>query len=414
MIKGMSTVTRCVRKTSTPNSSRTTERPRVSEAAEAFMRLVEHFSYQQGPHPESRGLTNLTFWAGAGFSKAWDPKAPPGSELFTFETGLIDQSISLYALSLMFGFDSLNKISYDQLRQIVYQLDMYERYPDVRSRYIDDQNIRLLRAALRSAVIQRYEQITELNYINTESMKFQCLDRTPVQQDIIDLFAYLHTCANGSEPLIEGIRTHFVTTNYDFVIETILDAVLGEGDSLFLYTYRGFTPTQVANEPNVGPVHHHEFVWHLLKINGGFEILADGENYLLDYNCRNSEDILKRPPTLILPSREQNYGDPYFRTIFPKAVRLLRETRILVLVGYSLPEDDALIRFILRQFAEAPEDGRGKYIFYIDPCLDQKKDESLDQVFPMIKERAPKLYAFEGGFDAFAAECIRIVQERES
>ena len=374
------------------------------EAATAFMQLVEDFSYQQGPCPEDRGLTNLTFWAGAGFSKAWDPKAPPGSELFTFETELIDPPISPYALSLMSGFDSLSNISYDQLRQIVYQLDMYERYPDVRSRYIDDQNIRLLRAALRSAVIQRYKQIAELNYINTESRKFLCLDPTPLQQDILNLFRYLLMRVNGSEPLIEGIRTHFVTTNYDFVIETILDAILGPEDSLFQYTYRGFTPT------NVSLVHHHEFVWHLLKINGGFEILADGENYLLDYNCRNSQDILNQPPVLMLPSREQNYGDPYFRAIFPKAVRLLRETKILVLVGYSLPEDDALIRFILRQFAEAPEDGRDKYIFYIDPCLDQKKGEALAQVFPMIKEKAPKLHVFEGGFDAFAAECMRLVR----
>ena len=111
------------------------------EAATAFMQLVGDFSYQQGPCPEDRGLTNLTFWAGAGFSKAWDPKAPPGAELFTFEPELIDPPISPYALSLMSGFDSLSNISYDQLRQIVYQLDMYERYPDVRSRYIDDQNI---------------------------------------------------------------------------------------------------------------------------------------------------------------------------------------------------------------------------------------------------------------------------------
>ena len=380
-----------------------------SQAAAAFMDLVEDLSYQQGPCPEDRGLTNLTFWAGAGFSKAWDPKAPPGSELFTFETGLIDQSISPYALSLMFGLDSLSQISYDELRQIVYQLDMYERYPDVRSRYIDDQNIRLLRAALRSAVIQRYEQITELNYFDTMSGKFQCLDRTSVQQDIINLFAYLYMRVNGSEPLIEGIRTHFVTTNYDFVIETILDAILGEGDSLFLSTYRGFTPTQVANESNVSPVHHHELVGHLLKINGGFEILANGEDYLLDYSHRESDAILNQPPVLILPSREQNYSDPYFRAIFPKAVRLLRETKILVLVGYSLPEDDALIRFILRQFAEAPEDGRGKYIFYIDPVLDKKKVETLAQVFPMIKEKAPELYTFEGGFDTFAAECLRLV-----
>lgn len=150
---------------------------------------------------------------------------------------------------------------------------------------------------------------------------------------------------------------------------------------------------------------------HLLKINGGFEILPNGEDYLLDYNCRKPRDILEQPPVLILPSREQNYGDPYFRAIFPKAVRLLRETTVLIIVGYSLPEDDALIQFILRQFAEAPEDGRDKHLFYIDLCGETKR-EAIIQVFPMTTEEAPKLHIFKGGFDEFAAEFMQLAEAR--
>ena len=397
------------KKTSTPKLSRTTKRPQVSEAATSFMDLVKQFDYQQAHGPKSHGLTNLTFWAGAGFSKSWDPKAPVSKVLFTFNTGLIEHAADTFALSRIFGFDLSDNISYEQFRQIVYELDMNERYPDIRPRYIDDQNLRLFRAALRSAVVQRYEQITDLNYTDPGSPKFSCLNPTQDQQNIIRLFNYLLKREDGSELLVEGIRTHFVTTNYDFVIETILDDFLGKEDSLFLYTYRGFTPTHVANEENIRPVHDHGLTWHLLKINGGFEILPNGENYLLDYNNRKPNDIFKHPPVLMLPSREQKYDDPYFRTIFPKAVRLLRETRILILVGYSLPEDDALIRFILRQFAEAPEDGRGKYIFYIDPCSDREKREAIAQIFPKIERKAPKLYTFKGGFEEFAAECIRLL-----
>ena len=399
---------RTKKKTSTPKLSRTTERP-VSEAATSFMELVAQFDYQQAHGPKSHGLTHLTFWAGAGFSKSWDPKAPVSEDLFTLKTGLIEHATDTFAFSRIFGFDLHDNISYEQFRQIVYELDMYERYPDIRPRYIDDQNLRLFRAALRSAVVRRYERITDLNYFDQGSQKFSCLNPTQAQQDIIKLFYYLLKREDGSELLIEGIRTHFVTTNYDFVIETILDDFLGEDDSLFLYTYRGFTPASVANEPNVRPVHDHGLTWHLLKINGGFEILPSGEDYLLDYSHRKLNDILDPPPVLILPSREQNYDDPYFRTIFPKAVRLLRETKILILVGYSLPEDDALIRFILRQFAEAPEDGRGKHIFYIEPCIDQKKLKAIAQVFPMIERKAPKLYTFKGRFEEFAAECIRLL-----
>ena len=68
--------------------------------------------------------------------------------------------------------------------------------------------------------------------------------------------------------------------------------------------------------------------------------------------CRYIREKNEHIPVLMLASREQDYSDPYFRTIFPKVVRLMRDTSILVLVGYSLPEDDALKalfdRFLLR------------------------------------------------------------------
>jgi hypothetical protein len=116
----------------------------------------------------------------------------------------------------------------------------------------------------------------------------------------------------------------------------------------------------------------------------------------------------------MLPSREQDYSDPYFRTIFPKAVRLMRETLVLVLVGYSLPDDDALMRFILRQFAEEPEDGRDKYIFYVDPSPQDKKLKKLEAVFPSISQLGvPKVVTFEGGFSDFARECMSVVPRNQ-
>jgi hypothetical protein len=383
---------------------------KVSDAVKLFMALVETLSYQQGPRPQSRGLTNFTFWAGAGFSKSWNPKAPVGSELFTLKSKLIEKVADTSALSRMFGLDSFRGISPDQLRQIVYQIDMHERYPDVRSRYVDDQNLRMLRSALSSAVVKRFNEITTLNYFDADTQKFPLVDPTKAQRDIIRLFGHLFRRIDGSQPLVEGIRTHFVTTNYDFVIETILDNVLGPDDSLFLYTYRGFTPARVVNELNPAPVHEHWLTWSLLKINGGFEILRDGDGYVLDYGPRAPQAVLNQPPVLMLPSREQDYTDPYFRTIFPKAVRLLRETLVLVLVGYSLPEDDALIRFILRQFAEEAEDGRDKFIFYVGPSADDSKRALLGQIFPAITSvGVPRVITYQGGFDAFAAECMRLI-----
>lgn len=389
------------------NAKMKSTKPKVSKAARRFMELVAYFSYQQGPRPIRTGLTNFTFFAGAGFSKSWDPKAPIGSELFTLQSDVIERVADVGALSRMFGLNALEEITPEQLRQIVYQVDMYERYPDVRSRYIDEQNLRMFRGALRAAVLNRYDTITDLNYFDRESSKFPLEHPTDQQVNIVAFFRHLHARIDGSQGLADGVRTHFVTTNYDYVIETILDNVLNPDDSLFLYTYRGFTPSHIVDEPNMAPVHEHWLVQHLLKINGGFEILRRGDGYVLDYSERSSGQVIADPPILMLASREQDYSDPYFKTVFPKVVRLMRDTTVLLIVGYSLPQDDALIRFFLRQFAEEPEDGKGKVVFYIGPGTDKDKRRVLSEVFPtMEREDAPHLITYNRGFDEFAAECL--------
>lgn len=109
------------------------------------------------------------------------------------------------------------------------------------SRYVDEQNLRMFRGALRAAVQDRYDKLTDLNYFDTVSSKFRMASPTPQQEDMVEFFRHLHTRIDGSQGLAEGVRTHFITTNYDYVIETILDSVLGDDDSHFLYTYRGFT-----------------------------------------------------------------------------------------------------------------------------------------------------------------------------
>ena len=221
------------------NKDRPTKRQRNTAAAASFIELVERFRYDQGLHPESRKLTNFTIWAGAGFSKSWNPNIPDGAELFTLDVNSINKVATVSALYRMFGLDYMEKIEPEQLRQINYQLEMYEKYPDVRSRYVDDHNIRMFKAALASSVVQRYRGLTELNYFDAEENKFPLTSPSSAQTSMVGFFEYLLNQIDGSQPLVEGIRTHFVTTNYDYVIETILDNVLGYDDSLFLYTYRG-------------------------------------------------------------------------------------------------------------------------------------------------------------------------------
>ena len=224
-----------------------------------------------------------------------------------------------------------------------------------------------------------------MNYFDRDTCKFPCKDPTVSQQNIVAMFQYLFEQIDGSQAQVEGIRAHFVTTNYDFVIETILDNVPGFDDSLFLYTYRGITPTRVVGQPNIRPFHEHWLARHLLKLNGGFEIFPQNGGYVLDYGKQEKSEISSRSPVLMLPSREQDYSDLYFQAVFSKTIRLLRETRVLVVVVYSLPKEGALIRFILRQFCEEPEDGRGKWIFYIGPESNDEKTKLFQSSFRLSK-----------------------------
>jgi len=369
-----------------------------------MMKLVELFSYEG---PIQRHLTNIIFMTGAGFSKAWEPSSPVGSGLFTIGGG--PPGSLLFTLADLFGTEG--EISYEQFRQLVYQLDMYERYPDLRSRYFDAQNIAMARSVLRQAVVAKFQELSQLSHFDKQSSKFPLPNPTSAQKDILNFFHYLGTRSSGADLLSEGLRTQFITTNYDYVIETILDNIIPDStDSLFNYTYRGITPTEVGTDPYPSPLHGHSLVDHLLKLNGGFEILADGSGYVLDYSTRSANDLVERPPVLILPSREQQYTDPYFKAIFPKAVRLMRESAVLVLVGYSLPDDDALIRFIIRQFAEEREDGFGKYLFYVDPAKNGDKLKKLTQIFPWVEDQKfPSLFLYEAGFAEFAKECRHLM-----
>ena len=84
---------------------------------------------------------------------------------------------------------------------------------------------------------------------------------------------------------------------------------------------------------------------------------------------------------------------------------MLRDTRVLVIVGYSMPREDALVRFVLRQLAESGEDARGKYIF----CIDLKGSDILETrlrwTFNSIDRLGwPRVHYYPGKFEDFCAE----------
>jgi hypothetical protein len=121
-------------------------------AARAFADLIAEMGCWSATR--SPRLKNMTFWAGAGFSRAWEVASPTGTELFTLELSALEDIVTPLALRRLFGVDPTASLTPAALRQIVYFLDMNEKYPEVSGRYYDRDSIRRLRAALRGGAAE--------------------------------------------------------------------------------------------------------------------------------------------------------------------------------------------------------------------------------------------------------------------
>lgn len=115
-----------------------------SESAVRFAELVNQFSYISHIGKESAPHINVTFFLGAGFSKSWDKKYPLADELFRFNEDqlweLLEGAVTVYYES---GVDPLDSVTPNTLKNIVYHLNMELKYPSIRSRYLDQNSIRI-------------------------------------------------------------------------------------------------------------------------------------------------------------------------------------------------------------------------------------------------------------------------------
>ena len=355
-----------------------------------------------------QGLCNVAFFVGSGFSKAWDRRSPGSSELFTIDVAKLDVAQRLPRLMSYLeshGYEAAPLITPAMLKDLIYQLNMQLKYPEIRSRYVDDQNLSLVYNEIKALIHLNFEQSLPLDYWDEDLGKLPLPDRPAANQSaILDFFRLIDTLEDCSARWPRGVRHHFITTNYDFIIETILDGVLPPQQSYHRHSYRGFTPGSVSGRYDIPGVQTHWLVDQLLKINGGFEILRDEVgNYSLEYRRRGLEQVTAHAPIIMPPSREQNYDDPYFRALFTKAVRLLQESRILVIVGYSFTVEDSLLRFLLRQFAETAADARNKVIFYVGRTKGISQKDKITAVFPWFQQSGPeRIFTYSKGFTNWA------------
>jgi len=393
-------------------------------AVKAFYELVESHSYKyKGKGCNIR--TNFVFFVGAGFSKAWSERFCGGKDLFekfSSKTPLFVESIGRYLRTMSWcKLEAFDKdefdIKFNDFKKIVFSLDMYEKHRELKPKYIDSNGLKMLREKLNALIalkmweynpcLKPYSKKPHGSY----NPNFYLPERlTKEQKEIIKFFNTLRDRKNNYSQKQEGIRVNHISTNYDFVVESISYNKLANelGKSHLDYLYKGFTPSEYSGFNDINMIKDDWLAESLFKLNGGLEIYCNSDGtYRIDYREKKRKDLQKESPLLILPSYEQDYSSPYFKEILQKSKELLTIAKVLIIVGYSLPEEDILIRFLLKHFALDEADFQDKKIFYINKGESHNKlRKKLKSVFrEAINKPLPKqVCTFSGSFNEFVEQ----------
>ncbi|MCP4323863.1 MAG: hypothetical protein GY787_18805 [Alteromonadales bacterium] len=341
--------------------------------------------------------SKICFFLGAGFSKSWNSNYPNGNELFAITKKQSEQlSFSFVSIAKSLGIDWMNidnkEITWEEyeemagiFKKLKYQVDIYKKYPSLLPSFLDKFTVNELEAEFSLFVRQRIE-----DYVGKDEFRLT-IDESKLklaQKDILSFFIKLNIADKLS----------FITTNYDFVIDRLISKA-----KLSKHPVRGVYDKEKFKEDNWCPTSNE---LSLFKINGGFDIFPTSEKsgFEADYNKAIKGE---NPPKLIVPSMEQSYTDSYFKSVFLKSCNELRESDILIFIGYSLPVDDYIIRFLLSTFTDTA-DTKSKQIWIID--YGKEKAEEIAQkakiAFPNLNiSDAIKFY--DGTFEEFCKNVAR-------
>lgn len=375
-----------------------------AECVKNFRYLIDAFSYHQNIEDgKILPLRNITFFLGAGFSYAWDNRYPLGTKLFeiNLDDVIYDHYEEYEYLRAFCEYCGFNRglLSYDKYTSIYYRLQMMRRHDFLQGRFWDKFGLDRVEREFRLYFARKLKKMVGYEYVD-ESEHFPYLESNSYFYNFFDRILSQIT---GDQGVPEGIRANFLTTNYDNILERILDWRSSDIFPYYYRSYRGFTPKYANGSQKCVSPHDNQLEFPLIKLNGGLEIFKDGDSFSLDYRNDKLPNFPNCAPEVIIPCQEQGYNTEYFKTIFPKANRILQESKVLVVVGYGFPPEDGLIRFLLKQFAESRRDAVEKYIFYIDYDSNGREIElkkRVLEIFPDVK----KLFVYTKGFASFAKE----------
>ncbi len=322
----------------------------------------------------------IVFFTGAGFSKAWNQDYPLGFDLFSikdFNTIKNDYNFFQVAADLEIPVPQLKSETYEKdcyefFQDIKFHFDIYKRYPSITPSFLDRVTLTALENEMRSFILTRFTAL-----VGNEELKL--ITKKDASHPFSKYFNNL---------VQETAKFSFISTNYDLIIEKIF-----ANNSKNIMLNRGVLDVENFENKN----------WcsdkiDLFKINGGFEIQQSGLN---EFSINHSKQ--PKAPHIILPSKEQNYSDKYFESVFVRSANKLREADLLVFIGYSLPIEDQTIQFLLKNFKDSHN--TNKEIVIIDYQLTNAINimHKVEKLFPNIAAQNG-IYAYKENFTNFVSD----------
>lgn len=326
----------------------------------------------------------ICIFLGAGFSKAWDDNYPLSDDVFSITAKEAEEQVKDYGFFSL--FDALNlkwaeenaslKEKASVFKTFKYNIDIYKRYPSLLPSHLDKQTMELFEEQVKLYIKNKFSQLVDQS-------EFSLSIRGGLKKEKSNI-------VNFFKKLTQGSSLDVITTNYDIVIDKVLKRAAPEKTIL-----RGF-PVHFNNElqcPKRGGV-------GLYKLNGGFEVIPEGSNFKIDYDSLKNKKIA---PNIILPSNDQDYGDKYFKNAFIKSSGQLRNADILIFIGYSFPEEDYVIQFLLKTFLDMDNVNKETIIISRNEKSAIDCHERACKIFSELNDKTG-LYYFKGSFLDLCAE----------
>lgn len=171
----------------------------------------------------------------------------------------------------------------------------------------------------------------------------------------------------GVDANIHPEYTSFVSLNYDILLDSALLELYNKWDVDYGIKFRNFNDPR----PNKGIKLlklHGSLNWKFCPVCNDMELHLGGKiaDKIITQKIRCDKDNVPQRPVIIPPTWLKVYDNAYITKIWLEAEHVLRRATEVFFIGYSLPESDFHIRYLLKK-ALYRKEGNPRIIVITDP-----------------------------------------------